>query len=52
MEYDADNLILSDYTKEEIIEKKLYVLIPFFLLRYESVMKDDNSCEDEIKEVD
>ena len=52
VDYSADNLILSDFTKEEIIEKKLYVLIPFYLLKYESIMKDDNASEDEIREVE
>ena len=40
--YDADNILLSNFTKEEIIEKKLYVLIPFYVLRYESIIKDEN----------
>ena len=37
------NLFLSDYSKEEIIDKKLYSLIPFYIARYEkelSQMKD------------
>ena len=50
--YDADNLILSDFTKEEIIEKKLYVLIPFYILRYESIMKDENATTEELNEVE
>lgn len=52
VEYNADNLILSDFTKEEIIDKKLYVLIPFYLLRYESIMKDENVSNRELKEVE
>ncbi|MBQ9609425.1 MAG: hypothetical protein IJV15_08290 [Lachnospiraceae bacterium] len=52
VKYDADNLILSDFTKEEIIEKKLYVLIPFYMLRYESIMKDENAAIEEINEVE
>ena len=49
--YDADNILLSDFTKEEIIEKKLYVLIPFYVLRYESIIKDENASETELREV-
>ena len=49
--YDADNILLSDFTKEEIIEKKLYVLIPFYVLRYESIIKDENAGKTELKEV-
>lgn len=49
--YDSDNILLNDFTKEEIIEKKLYVLIPFYVLRYESIIKDENASEEELQEV-
>ncbi len=51
VDYDADNLILSDFTKEEITEKKFYVLIPFYILRYESIMKDETATTKELNDM-
>ena len=51
VDYDSENIILTDFTKEDIIEKKLYVLIPFYILRYEQVIKDVNSTKEEIEQV-
>jgi hypothetical protein len=33
--YESDNIILKDYTREEIVEKRLFPLIPFYITRYE-----------------
>lgn len=40
--YDSDNIILSDYTKEEIVKEKLFVLIPFYITRYEKALANEN----------
>lgn len=39
IDYYAPNILLTDLTKEEIIEKKLYALIPFYVLRYEKQIR-------------
>ena len=38
-EQTEQNIFLSDLTKEEIIEKELYVYIPFYIARYEKELK-------------
>lgn len=35
VEYKADNILLKDYSKEEMIEKRLFPYIPFYVTRYE-----------------
>ena len=37
--YDAKNVIIAKYTKEEIMEKDLYPYIPYYILRYEEQIK-------------
>lgn len=36
VDYEADNVILEDITKEYIIENRLFPYIPFYIARYES----------------
>ena len=45
------NIFLSDYTKEEIIEKKLYPLIPFYIARYEKELKTKKDYEKALKDL-
>jgi hypothetical protein len=51
--YESDNIILKDYTREEIMEKRLFPLIPFYITRYEKHLaiketKDTNSSNIEV----
>ena len=39
--YDAKNVMIGDYTKEEILQKRLYPYIPYYILRYEKEIKSD-----------
>jgi hypothetical protein len=39
VEYSAKNFFVSDYTKENIIEKELYPFIPYYITRYEMQLK-------------
>lgn len=44
VDYEADNVILEDITKEHIIKKRLFPYIPFYVARYENDMvKEGNS---------
>ena len=45
------NIFLSDYSKEEIIEKKLYSLIPFYIARYENELKSEKGYENALKDL-
>lgn len=44
---------MKDITKEEIVEKKLYALVPFYILRYEQEIKEGKAnievLEEEIR---
>ena len=39
----------QEYTKEEIFEKKLYVMLPFYILRYEKYLKEIEEEEEKRK---
>ena len=47
MDYRADNIFLDDFTREYIIENKLFAYIPFYIIRYEKEL----SREGDISEV-
>ncbi len=49
--YSTNNLFMIDLTREDIIDKKLYVLIPFYFARYEKVLKGQNISEKDIEKV-
>lgn len=49
--YSTNNVFMSDYTREDIIEKKLYVLIPFYFARYEKDLSGHNKEEKDIEKV-
>ena len=44
-EYIAENIFMIDFTREAIIEKKLYVLIPFYFARYEKELSSGKNIE-------
>ena len=39
-EYNVPIVKVQEYTKEEIFDKKLYVLLPFYIMRYEQNLKE------------
>lgn len=41
--YSADNVILDHFTKEYIIEKKLFPYIPFYIVRYEKDLSGEKN---------
>lgn len=41
--YESKNVILAEFTKEEIIEKQLFVYIPFYVARYEKEIASEGS---------
>jgi len=48
VDYDADNVILKEYTKEEIMDRQLYPYIPYYILRYEKDIKSGTKNIDNI----
>lgn len=45
MDYQSDNVILEDFTKEKIVEKRLFPYIPFYIARYEKEISSEGSIE-------
>ena len=50
--YSSENVFLTDLTKEEIIQKKLFVYIPFYIARYEKELKSEKDYEKAIKDLE
>lgn len=51
VDYDSENVILEEITKEYIIEKKLFVYIPFYIARYEKDILNGNNVENIVEEL-
>ena len=51
IDYKSDNVILEDFTKEEIIEKRLFPYIPFYIARYEKEIASEGNIENVIEEL-
>jgi hypothetical protein len=51
--YQADNVILEEFTKEYIVEKRLFPYIPFYIARYEKeIAEDKGSIENAIADLE
>ena len=51
IDYKSDNVILDDLTKEDIIEKRLFPYIPFYIARYEKEIALGGDIENVIEEL-
>ena len=51
-EYESANVILEELTKEEIVEKKLFPYIPFYIARYEKELTAENGTENAEKDLE
>jgi len=45
VDYESENVILEQLTKEAIIEKRLFPYIPFYIVRYEKEMVSETGIE-------
>ena len=50
--YTADNVILEDFTKEYIIEKKLFPYIPFYIARYETELSGEKDISQAVADLE
>jgi hypothetical protein len=48
----SDNVILEEFTKEYIVEKRLFPYIPFYIARYEKEIEGAGSIEDAMKDLE
>lgn len=51
VDYKSDNIILADFTKEKIIEKRLFSYIPFYIVRYEKEIVSEGNIEKVVEEL-
>ncbi len=51
VDYKSDNVILEDFTKEMVIEKRLFPYIPFYIARYEKEISSEGSIDKVIEEL-
>jgi hypothetical protein len=50
--YESDNVILNDFTKEYIIENKLFPYIPFYIARYENEIAGEGDIAKAINDLE
>ncbi len=49
--YESENVILAEFTKEYIVEKRLFPYIPFYIARYEKEIAHGNRIEEAIRDL-
>lgn len=52
VDYSSPNVILERLTKEEIIEKRLFPYIPFYVARYEEVISKDGDVLSAVRDME
>ncbi|MBD5088725.1 MAG: hypothetical protein HDT30_07935 [Clostridiales bacterium] len=50
--YESANIILEEFTKEYIVEKRLFPYIPFYIVRYEKDITSESSIEDSVRDLE
>ncbi len=51
VDYQSDNVILADLTKEKIVQKRLFPYIPFYIARYEKEIASEGDIEKAVEEL-
>ena len=51
VDYKSENVILEDFTKEKVVEKRLFPYIPFYIARYEKEIASEGNIENAIEEL-
>jgi hypothetical protein len=51
IDYESNNVILEAFTKEYIVEKRLFPYIPFYITRYEKELTTEGNIESAIKDL-
>lgn len=52
VDYKSANVILEEFTKEYILEKRLFPYIPFYIARYEKEITSEGSIEAAVKDLE
>ena len=51
VDYKSDNVILEEFTKEYIVEKRLFPYIPFYITRYEKDIVSGNNIKNAVNDL-
>lgn len=52
VKYESENVILEEFTKEHIVEKRLFPYIPFYIARYEKDIISENNIENAAEDLE
>jgi hypothetical protein len=52
VDYESDNVILEEFTKEYIVEKRLFPYIPFYIARYDKELTTEGNIENAIEDLE
>ncbi|MBR1598654.1 MAG: hypothetical protein IJ661_07090 [Lachnospiraceae bacterium] len=52
VDHTENNIFLENITKEEIVEKKLFVYVPFYIIRYEKELTSEKNYEKVLKDLE
>ena len=52
VDHTENNIFLENITKEEIVEKKLFVYVPFYIIRYERELTSEKDYEKVLKDLE
>lgn len=50
--YDSENVIIEEFTKEYIVEKRLFPYIPFYIARYEREIASEGNIENAVSDLE
>ncbi len=50
-EYRSDNVILDEFTKEDIVERRLFPYIPFYIARYEKEIVSEGKVDQAVEDL-
>ena len=50
--YESPNVILAEFDKEYIVEKRLFPYIPFYIARYEKDLISENNIDNAVKDLE
>ena len=51
VEYRSDNVILDEFTKEDIVERRLFLYIPFYIARYEKEIVSEGKVDQAVEDL-
>lgn len=50
--YESENVIVEEFTKEYIVEKRMFSYIPFYIARYEKEIASEGNIENAVSDLE